>query len=109
VHCGRKEADAVSLQNIYKRLQALFPDKRVKFLYVRLIDGKKGFDYVSRSPEIDVVDMEFGTNSDPKQFWIGNTGVFNCMLSAYRLTFAARIRFWINRRKRKFSKNYDRM
>lgn len=109
VHCGRKEADAVSLQNIYKRLQALFPDKRVKFLYVRLIDGKKGFDYVSRSPEIDVVDMEFGTNSDPKQFWIGNTGVFNCMLSAYRLTFAARIRFWINRQKRKFSKNYDRM
>ena len=48
-------------------------------------------------------------NSDPKQFWIGNTGVFNRMLSAYRLTFAARIRFWINRRKRKFSKNYDRM
>ena len=41
VHCGRKEAGAVSLQNIYKRLQALFPDKRVKFLYVRLIDGKK--------------------------------------------------------------------
>lgn len=109
VHCNRQRADEICLKKIYERLQALFPDKRVKFLYVHLIDGKKGFDYVSRSPEVDVVDMEFGTNSDPKQFWIGNTGVFNRMLSAYRLTFAARIRIWINRRKRKFSKNYDRM
>lgn len=109
VHCSRAEADEHMLRQIYRRLAALYPKKSIKFLYVHLVNGKHGFDYVSKTEGFDIVDMEFGTNSDPKQFWIGNVPVFNQMLSSYRLTFRARFGFWCSRWKRKFSKNYDKM
>lgn len=109
VHCSRFEADSGDLNHLCSRLKTCCPDKSIKLLYVHLVNGKKGFDYIVQSPEIDVVDMEFGTNSDPKQFWIGKVSVFNRMLSTYRLTFAARFRLWLNKQKRRFGKSYDRM
>ncbi len=109
VHCSRFEADPNELGRVCDRLQACCPDKCIKLLYVHLVNGKKGFDYVAQSPEADVVEMEFGTNSDSKQFWIGKVSVFNRMLSSYRLTFAARCCLWLNKQKRKFGKSYDRM
>lgn len=109
VHCSRFEADPHALNRLCGRLKECCPGKSIKLLYVHLVNGKRGFDYLVQLPDMDVVEMEFGTNSDPKQFWIGKVSVFNRMLSAYRLTFAARFRLWLNKQKRKFCKSYDRM
>lgn len=84
---GQGEPDITFILKMWKDLLELFPHKRIKILFIHLIDGKKGFEYVYKSSKVDVVKMEFATNPDPADDWKGNSEVFNQFYTKYRLAY----------------------
>lgn len=82
------------LENLRKRLAALYPGKVVKILYLRFNRNRRGYEFVLRSPGVDVVDLEYGTHPNPDMHWIADVKAFRSMMTTYDYTRRHRLKEW---------------
>lgn len=95
VHTTFGECPIEDVKDVHKRMQALFPKKKIKILYLNTIRGKRGIDYTYRSSALDVIDVEFGTNPEDPHDWHGHPEVFAEIFKKYGFSYRILFNKWV--------------
>ena len=78
---------STELESLLSRLRKLYPSKKIKLLYMHFDTKRKGFEFVCKTPTLDIVEIEYLTHPDPVMDWLINPPVFNKMISGYGYTW----------------------